>query len=91
MERIIDIRGTGKTSKLFNLAKENNGIVVCSNSAIFREKAYSYGITGIDFITYSEFLENLENYKFRKVYIDELDQLAMRIPNIEGYTFSIDF
>jgi hypothetical protein len=31
MYRIIDGRGTGKTSRLMLLAKENNGVIVCAN------------------------------------------------------------
>ena len=31
MYRIIENRGTGKTSRLMLLAKENNAIFVCSN------------------------------------------------------------
>ena len=39
MYRIIDGRGTGKTSRLLLLAKENNGIVVCAYPEWMREKA----------------------------------------------------
>ena len=34
MYRIIDNRGTGKTSRLLLLAKENNGIIVCKRPDI---------------------------------------------------------
>ena len=46
MYRIIDGRGTGKTSRLMLLAKENNGVIVCANPQKMREKAEVYG-TGI--------------------------------------------
>ena len=59
MYRIIDKRGTGKTSRLLLLAKENNGIVVCASPEFMREKAYAYGITGIDFVSYAEFINNI--------------------------------
>lgn len=88
MERIIDKRGTGKTHKLLSLAKNNNGVVVCSDPTIFREKAYAYGITGIDFVSFEEFLKSPEIYKYRKVYIDELEGFIRKFPNIEGYTLS---
>ena len=55
MYRIIDGRGTGKTSRLLLLAKENDGIVVCKNPDHMREKAYAYGLTGIDFASYYEY------------------------------------
>lgn len=38
MYRIIDGRGTGKTSRLMLLAKENNGVIVCANPQKMREK-----------------------------------------------------
>ena len=91
MERIIDKRGTGKTYKLLNLAKNNNGVIVCSDPTIFREKAYAYGITGIDFVSFGEFLKSPEIYKYRKVYVDELEGFIRKFPNIEGYTLSFDF
>ena len=36
-----------------------------------RQKAYSYGIIGIDFISYDDIMEN--EYLGRKLVIDELD------------------
>jgi hypothetical protein len=39
MYRIIDGRGTGKTSRLLLLAKEHDGIVVCAYPEWMREKA----------------------------------------------------
>lgn len=52
MYRIIDGRGTGKTSRLFLLAKEAGVPIICQCPQDMRERAYSYGITGIDFISY---------------------------------------
>ena len=88
MYRIIDGRGTGKTSRLLLLAKENNGIVVCKNPEMMREKAYRYGITGIDFIPYHLYLPNERNDE-RTVFIDELElYLKSWNKNIAGYTIS---
>lgn len=56
MIKIIDTRGSGKTSRLLLLAKENNGIIVCGNPYALKEKARNYGIDGIDFISYGDFL-----------------------------------
>ena len=39
MYRIIDKRGTGKTSRLMLLAKEENAIIACSNPDAMRIKA----------------------------------------------------
>ena len=89
MYRIIDGRATGKTSRLMLLAKENEGIIVCKDPAIMRDKAYRYGITGIDFISYFEFDFN---YRYNKpVYIDEIDMfLQHKSKEIQGYTISED-
>ena len=61
MYRIIDKRCSGKTSRLLLLAKENNGIVVCRNPERMREKAYGYGLTGIDFVSYEDFDYDVSN------------------------------
>ena len=96
MYRIIDKRGTGKTSRLLLLAKENNGVVVCSNPDRMREKAYAYGLTGIDFVTYTAYCDFLAGYGDetlvgKPVYIDELDKfLNIYDTEIQGYTISED-
>ena len=87
MYRIIDGRGTGKTSRLLLLAKENEGIIVCKDTKAMREKAYCYGLVGIDFISYSEFDFT---HRFNKpVFIDEIDMLLQyKNREIQGYTIS---
>ena len=49
MYRIIDGRGTGKTSRLMLLAKDTNSVIACANPYAFEQKAKAYGIIGIDF------------------------------------------
>lgn len=56
MYRIIDKRGTGKTSRLILLAKEKNAIIACSNPDAMRIKSEGYGIIGIDFISYYDYI-----------------------------------
>ena len=96
MYRIIDKKCSGKTSRLLLLAKENNGIVVCSNPEHMREKAYSYGLTGIDFISYAAYCEFLAGYGNKTlvgkpIFIDELDKfLNIYDTEIQGYTISED-
>lgn len=86
MYRIIDGRGTGKTSRLFLIAKENNATVVCSNPDAFRIKAYSYGITGLDFLSYDDLLNG--NYQSGgKIVVDELAELARYAINSTGVEF----
>ena len=97
MYQIIDKRANGKTSRLLLLAKENNGIVVCKNPEHMREKAYVYGLTGIDFVSYQEFDRDVsESYESgntynKPVFIDELDNYLKHLQfNIQGYTISED-
>ena len=90
MYRIIDKRGTGKTSRLILLAKEKDCLIVCKNPQRLIEKAYAYGITGIKCISYEDFLN--VNYDINlPVYIDDLDSFLPHIieeANIVGYTLS---
>jgi hypothetical protein len=95
MYRIIDERGTGKTGRLLLLAKENNGIIVCANPDRMRERAHLYGLTGIDFLSYSDYGEFLCGHRHglegRKIFIDELDTFLSSIcTNIKGYTLSLE-
>ena len=91
MYRIIDERGSGKTGRLFLLAKENNGIIACANPHAMRVKAERYGILGIDFISYSELLEQGPKIT-GNIFIDELEvfeQYAIRnMSGFMGYTLS---
>ena len=94
MYRIIDRRGTGKTSRLLLLAKEHNGIVVCKDPEVLRIKAHSYGITGLDFVSYYEYSDFIYGYGNRNlvnksIFIDELDLFLKHLDcNIQGYTVS---
>lgn len=94
MYRIIEGRGTGKTSRLMLLAKENNATFVCANPYAMREKAKRYGIVGIDFISYHTYLTS-QGCEFSSVVIDELESFldyAIKINcgrgDLIGYTLS---
>ena len=89
MYKIIDGRGSGKTSRLLLLAKENNGIIVCANPVTMREKAYSYGIVGVEFLSYEQYAYT-DNYDTSKpIFIDELELFLKKFDyNINGYTIS---
>ena len=87
MYRIIDGKSTGKTSRLLLLAKENNGIIICENPIAMRDKAYRYGITGIDFISYGDF--NHFHVYDKPLFIDEMDSFLYYLNReIQGYTLS---
>ena len=95
MIKIIDKRCSGKTSRLLLLAKENNGVVVCSNPDKMREKAYAYGLTGIEFISYKNFSNREEDIE-KTIYIDNLDTFVEYLivdnysADFGGYTISED-
>jgi hypothetical protein len=93
MYQIIDKRGSGKTSRLMLLAKENNGTIVCSNPNAMKYKSEAYGITGVEFISYFDFL-NKKDLNLNKYYIDELDSFLKYAYNekgtLDGYTISLE-
>ena len=94
MKRILDLRGSGKTKRLMLLAKENDYIFVCFSPYLMQDKAYRYGITGIQFVSYSDFL----NKHFDSPYvIDELEPFLRYTlsekgynTKMAGYTLSVD-
>ena len=89
MYRIIDNRATGKTGRLMLLAKEHNAIMVCKDPEHMRDRAYAYGITGIDFMSYGEFHDHPHARIDKPILIDELDMYLKYIENkIIGYTIS---
>ncbi len=91
MYRIIDSRSSGKTSRLMLLAKETGAKIACSNPNAMHQKAYAYGITGIDFIPYSDLLNGAIDPE-DKVMIDELELFIRDYidGNFVGYTLSKD-
>ena len=89
MYRIIDSRGSGKTSRLMLLAKETGSKIACSNPIAMRQKAYSYGITGIEFIPYSDLFNGAIDPD-NKIMIDEIEVLLNNYidGNLTGYTLT---
>lgn len=89
MIRIVDGRGTGKTFRLMLLAKENNGILVCSNPKAMMVKAKEYGLSGFECASYAD----LFYHKFdqsKPFYIDELELFLREAfgGRIAGYSLS---
>lgn len=94
MYRIIDDRGTGKTSRLMLIAKENDALFVCSNPDAMRYKAKAYGIDGIEFISYGEFFHDYRGQRNVKYVIDELENFLRSTmfysTELIGYTLSVE-
>ena len=89
MYQVIDTRGSGKTSRLMLLAKENDGVFVCSNPYAMEQKAKAYGLTGFEIISYYDYWEH--NYPMgKKVFIDELDKCVIAWGNyLNGYSLTV--
>ena len=89
MYQIISNRATGKTSNLMLLAKEHDGVFVCAQPDVMKEKAWKLGLLGFDIISYSDYLEH--NYSYgKKVFIDELDLFVKSLGNnLDGYSLTI--
>lgn len=96
MIRIIDNRSSGKTGRLMLLAKDTEGSIVCANPRALEEKARAYGIVGINFISYYDFLHSIGT-DIGKYYIDELESFLKYVQNsfagegeFSGYTLSVE-
>ena len=90
MYRIIDKRGSGKTSRLMLLAKETGATIVCANPRAFEIKAKAYGIDGLKFISYMDMFELSYDVDKENLLIDEIDGLlqAWSGDKIIGYCLS---
>lgn len=96
MIRIIDDRSTGKTGRLMLLAKDTGALFVCGNPHAMEQKAHAYGITGINFISYYDFLDSSKwrgNHKKTPVVIDEMEAMVKYenpMAEVIGYSISED-
>lgn len=88
MYRIIDKRGTGKTSRLILLAKENNGIVASHCPSYIIEKANYYGVSGIKVCSYKDLID--KNYDINlPVFIDDIERfINFCTPKLGGFSMS---
>ena len=88
MYRIIDSRSSGKTSRLMLLAKETGSVIACMNPSAMRQKAHAYGITGLQFISYSDLFTG--EYDEDTIMIDELETFVSNYIDgkLTGYTLS---
>ena len=80
MINIIGPRGSGKTTKLLKTAKENNGIILTSNSRALREKAKSLGYRNLEIIGFGDL--DHDNFSLGKdVYVDNIDSVCSYLLN----------
>ena len=92
MYKILRKRGTGKTTSLITLAKENGATLVVANPDYTVQKMYQLGITGVNIISYTEFYENCPEYFAKPYMIDDIDGFVEAIfgRKLIGYSASID-
>lgn len=89
MIKIIDERGSGKTSRLMLVAKENNATFVCANPHAMEVKAKAYGLSDISFMSYHDFVTS---YNEGNYVIDEIDLFVKSIMGdneLIGYSLTI--
>lgn len=89
MKKIIGEEGTGKTRSLMELASAEEGVLVCANPVHAREKAYTWGLLNIEFISYNDFIFNFKNIT-KPVFIDEIDTLCFKYCNVKAFTLSVE-
>lgn len=80
-------RGTGKTKALLERVKAEDAIIVCKDTIEMRERAYMYGITGLNIINYEEYCRTSSEQLGKNVYIHNVNDLLKIInPNTKGYS-----
>lgn len=90
MVRIIGTRGIGKTRKLLQEAHENNATVVCNNVKRYVEKAHAYGIVGLNFVSYDEYLSNFDDGDTLYM-IDDVEDLLKYLPGtVVGFSCNVE-
>lgn len=78
---IIDKNCTGKTRKMLEMAKESGATVICKYPLHMQSKSNAYGLYGLKFVGYEDFLAGSCNGE--KVAIDELGDFMAYFFNVE--------
>lgn len=87
---IIGENSSGKTRKMLETAKESGAVVVCKHPFRMQDKANSYGIYGLKFVSYEEMDEHIMNGD--KIAVDELGNFFEYCygVNLDSFTMTID-
>lgn len=90
MNYIIGENSSGKTRKMLEEAKKNNAVVVCKHPLHMQNKANSYGIYGLRFISYEEM--NMGIIDCDKVAVDELGEFFKHRfgASLDSFTMTVD-
>ena len=84
---ISGTRGIGKT-KLFLEQVENDATIVAPDPDALRERAYGYGITGLNIVSYADYIDSPNLYLHTPVYIYDIKKFVDTVTcgNMRGYT-----
>ena len=87
---IIGTNGSGKTRKMLEEAKKSGAVVVCKHPLHMQSKSSAYGIYGLKFVGYDEFIGNV--LYGEKVAVDELSEFVKHCFGVEldAFTMTID-
>lgn len=89
MERyIIGENSSGKTRKMLEKAKESGAVVVCKHPLHMQSKANSYGIYGLEFISYEDVIKGYI-IDGKKIAIDELGDFFAYCFGVELDSFTM--
>lgn len=84
-------KGTGKTRALLEKANVENGIIVCENPDKMRERAYRYGIVGLEIISYDDLYCDRVSSGEKPLYIHDINKfIAYSFREVKGYTLCIN-
>ena len=84
---IIGENSSGKTRKMLEEAKKSGAVVVCKHPLHMQNKANSYGIYGLKFVSYEEM--NMGIIDCDKVAIDELSEFFKNRFGVELNSFTM--
>lgn len=80
-------KGTGKTRALMDRAKLEDGIFVCENPQIMRDRAHKYSITGLNIVSYMELFEGRVKVNDKPLFIHDINQfIKYTFPEVKGYS-----
>ncbi len=94
MVRFFELRGTGKTMRLMQMASAQNGIFVSANPKFAKKMAKDKGFDPekIIFMGFSEFINGECEHYNKPVFIDEAENMLQYIAHwhLKGYSIGIE-
>lgn len=87
---IIGENNTKKTRRMLEEVSKSGAIVICKHPLHMQSKANAYGIYGLKFVSYEEFLGDV--FYGEKVAIDEIGDFMMSCFGVEldAFTMTVD-